>query len=197
MTTITKADKDEQFESGAVRGQAVGKGMPHLMPFFVLNEAMGYLADKPHAALLELSKVYEGGVRAGYEPRNWEKGMPASRFVDSAWRHYAMFHIGYVDEPHYDQFIWNLCGLAHIVNGVERGVYDDSLMDLQFHGVEFGADDVYTLDAFHVNGSHNPLDIFLHYLIQGNMETLYVAIAAALYRREKELQAEGRVYLSK
>ena len=83
------------FESGAVRDMGENKGRMDLMPMCVL---------------LRLSKHYEKGLQK-YGERNWEKGIPAHSFADSALRHLVKYLDGWDDEPHLDACLWNICGL--------------------------------------------------------------------------------------
>lgn len=45
--------------------------------------------------------------------RNWEKGMPFSRYVDSAKRHLDQFVMGMTDEDHLAAACWNLIAIMH------------------------------------------------------------------------------------
>ena len=45
--------------------------------------------------------------------RNWEKGMPFSRYVDSAKRHLDKFVMGMTDEDHLAAAAWNLFAIMH------------------------------------------------------------------------------------
>lgn len=85
-----------QFASGAVRDMHKGKGRCDLLPMCVL---------------LRLAKHYEAGA-VKYSDRNWEKGIPAHSFADSALRHLFKYLDGQKDEDHLIAAIWNLCGLA-------------------------------------------------------------------------------------
>lgn len=80
------------FGSGAERDRAEGKGRFDLLPMYALEQ---------------IAKVFEAGARK-YAPRNWEKGIPNSSFVDSAMRHMTKFTRGEWDEPHLVQAAWNL-----------------------------------------------------------------------------------------
>ena len=84
------------FESGAVRDMHEGKGRCDLLPMCVL---------------LRLARHYEAGSKK-YGDRNWEKGIPAHSFADSAMRHMFKYMDGQRDEDHLIAAIWNLCGLA-------------------------------------------------------------------------------------
>lgn len=85
-----------QFQSGAVRDMHTGKGRCDLLPMCVL---------------LRLARHYENGCQK-YGDRNWEKGIPAHSFADSAMRHIFKYMDGQRDEDHLIAAIWNLCGLA-------------------------------------------------------------------------------------
>jgi len=68
---IGDSGEREQHASGAVRDVRRGKGRFDLIT---------------PIAIAEVADVYEGGAEK-YAARNWEKGMPLSRFIDSAKRH--------------------------------------------------------------------------------------------------------------
>lgn len=85
-----------KFNTGAVRDLQEGKGRFDLLPMCVL---------------MRLAKHYEKGA-VKYGVRNWEKGIPAHSYVDSAFRHLVKYVDGWKDEDHLIAAIWNLCGLA-------------------------------------------------------------------------------------
>lgn len=126
-----------EFETGAVRDIAEGKGRCDLLPLEVIGKmtadvileniekyirtgAIMYLFDaidefagihfeNIYTAFLEVSKQYEEGAKK-YSERNWEKGIPVHCFIDSAVRHYLKVLRGDQDEPHSRAVIWNLLG---------------------------------------------------------------------------------------
>lgn len=57
--------------------------------------------------LLEVTKHFEDGAKK-YGENNWQKGIPANCYVDSAVRHYLKWRRGDEDEPHDRAFVWNL-----------------------------------------------------------------------------------------
>jgi hypothetical protein len=59
------------FETGAVRDGADGKGFFHCLPY---------------EAIEALAKLYEAGAKK-YAKDNWKKGIPFSRYLDSLLRH--------------------------------------------------------------------------------------------------------------
>lgn len=67
----------------------------------------GYLYDGLANMLLEVSKHFEDGAKK-YGEYNWQKGIPAHCYIDSAIRHYLKFHRGDKDERHDRAFLWNI-----------------------------------------------------------------------------------------
>ena len=137
--TLPDSGERRQFESGAVRDIAQGKGRCDLMPLGIIGEWMGddclihineYLCkgDPNHlwvafrtflrhrdmdtnTGLLEVAKHFEDGA-VKYGDRNWEKGIPVHCYIDSAVRHYFKYYRGDQDEPHDRAFMWNiLCAM--------------------------------------------------------------------------------------
>lgn len=96
MAEILDSGDRTVFPSGSVRDMHEGKGRCDLLPMCVL---------------LRLARHYENGCRK-YGDRNWEKGIPAHSFADSAMRHMFKYMDGQRDEDHLIAAIWNLCGLA-------------------------------------------------------------------------------------
>lgn len=56
---------------------------------------------------LDVAVHFEEGAKK-YGENNWQKGLPARSYVDSALRHYWKFMRGDVDERHDSAFVWNL-----------------------------------------------------------------------------------------
>jgi hypothetical protein len=127
-----------EFESGAVRDIAEGKGRCDLLPLGIIGNMTHHLvlvkiddyirvgdlynlfeaislfvesvySNNVYTALLELSKHYEEGSKK-YSDRNWEKGIPLHCFIDSGVRHYLKYMRGDEDEPHDRAFLWNMFG---------------------------------------------------------------------------------------
>lgn len=95
-TEIKDSGDRTEFNTGAVRDMHDGKGRFDLLPMCVL---------------MRLARHYEAGAKK-YSDRNWEKGIPAHSFADSAMRHLVKYMDGWDDEDHLIAAIWNLCGLA-------------------------------------------------------------------------------------
>ena len=81
----------------AVREPSTGKGR------FDLVTPFGWM---------RLAKWYELGAHK-YSDRNWEKGMPFSRYIDSALRHIVKWIMGMTDEDHLSAAVWNLLCIIH------------------------------------------------------------------------------------
>ncbi|MBO5037696.1 MAG: hypothetical protein J6D42_11540 [Clostridia bacterium] len=63
-------------------------------------------------ATRRLAKWMELGANK-YSDRNWEKGMPFSRYVDSAKRHLDKFVMGMEDEDHLAAVVFNVFAIMH------------------------------------------------------------------------------------
>lgn len=127
-----------EFDTGAVRDIAEGKGRCDLLPLVTIGRMLNddiligighyvHTGDRSYVenallrfvrlvygtdwtAILEVAKHYEDGA-AKYEPRNWEKGISLHCYIDSGIRHYLKFMRGDKDEPHDRAFVWNMLGL--------------------------------------------------------------------------------------
>lgn len=100
MSNSIMNDGGKRIEYGdgmAVREPSDGKGRFDLVSPF---------------ALARLAKWYELGA-IKYSDRNWEKGIPFSRYLDSAMRHLNKFAIGMDDEDHLAAAAWNIFAMMH------------------------------------------------------------------------------------
>ena len=84
-------------ENMAIREPTSGKGRYDLITPFGIDR---------------LARWYELGTKK-YNDRNWEKGMPFSRYVDSAKRHLNKYVMGMEDEDHLAAAVWNLMAIMH------------------------------------------------------------------------------------
>lgn len=126
-----------EFESGAVRDIAEGKGRCDLLPLGIVSTVIHsdnlarieeyvrtgntrrlYEVVKDfsikrfgsiYTAFLEVAKHYEDGA-SKYDERNWEKGIPLHCYIDSGVRHYFKYLRGDTDEHHDRAFLWNILG---------------------------------------------------------------------------------------
>ena len=80
-------------------------------------------------SLFRLSTVFEKGSHK-YGPNNWRKGIPLSRYLDSALRHLSEYAAGFRDEDHIAQAMWNVACLIETKWMIERGELPQDLNDL-------------------------------------------------------------------
>ena len=97
--TITVKDSGvrNKYDTGAVRDNHTGKGRFDLIPT---------------QGLLRLARLYENGSLK-YNDRNWEAGMPISRYVDAIFRHLVKYVAGCDDEDHLAAIAWNAFAIMH------------------------------------------------------------------------------------
>lgn len=110
---LKDSGKRKEFESGAVRDLRDGKGRYDLIS---------------PIALRRWALICESGAKK-YSERNWEKGMPVMRFLDSAVRHIYKHIEGKRDEDHLAQAMWNVSCAIHTIEMVERGLLPKELDD--------------------------------------------------------------------
>ena len=101
------------FDSGAQRDRQRGKGRPVLMSPF---------------ALMRLAAIYEKGGEK-YSERNYEKGMPLSEYMDSAFRHLIKLMLGWKDEDHAAMLAWNMFSFMHTQDCINNGLLPKELND--------------------------------------------------------------------
>lgn len=114
FTAVKDSGKRQEFSTGSVRDTQEGKGRYDLIS---------------PIALARLAKHYENGAKK-YGDRNWEKGQPLGRYLDSALRHINNFREGDRSEDHLSAAAWNLFSLIHTEEMVKRGSLPESLVDL-------------------------------------------------------------------
>ena len=111
--TLEDSGEREKYISGAQRDSETGKGRFDLLsPIF----------------LKRLAIVCEKGAEK-YSERNWEKGIPTMRFIDSAFRHINSYIEGQRTEDHIAQAAWNLMCFCHTIEMIERGILPKELDD--------------------------------------------------------------------
>jgi hypothetical protein len=107
----------QEFNTGAVRDTAEGKGRYDLLP---------------PAAIYAVSRIFEEGCKK-YGERNFESGIPLCRYIDSALRHIFNHLEGKRDEKHIVQAAWNLLAYIHTATMIERGLLPAELNNLPNH----------------------------------------------------------------
>ena len=96
---ILDSGNRREFESGAVRDMAEGKGRMDLLPW---------------SAIMEVSKHCENGALKYGEHNADGYGLPTHSFADSAMRHMAKYLEGWEDEPHLLACAWNVLMLIEM-----------------------------------------------------------------------------------
>lgn len=124
---LSKIDlgSDERLEytdGGAVREPATGKGRYDLISPYGLDR---------------LAHWYEAGATK-YPVRNWEKGIPYSRCLDSALRHLNKYRMNLNDEDHLAAAAWNIFAIMHY-QGLRL---DDEFNDLPEYSLRSESDSV-------------------------------------------------------
>ena len=104
----------QEFGTGSVRDTNIGKGRFDLIAPY---------------ALLRIAQHYENGARK-YGNRNWEKGQPLSRYLDSAMRHIIKVLMGLEDEDHLSACAWNIIAIIETQKRIELGLLPKELDDL-------------------------------------------------------------------
>lgn len=119
----------EVLDTGCVRQKTAGRGCYELMSPFVL---------KRDAELFEW-----GAKNRGH--RNWEKGMPFSRCIQSIYRHLVKYLMREPDDDHDDNLaairFW-AGALMHYGEMIRRGALPTTLDDLPFYSPQVADDAV-------------------------------------------------------
>lgn len=92
MAEILDSGTRREFDTGAVRDMAEGKGRFDLLPLEVI---------------WDLAKHFEKGALK-YGEYNWQKGIPVNSYWDSAVRHLWKHKMGWEDEDHAIAALWNV-----------------------------------------------------------------------------------------
>lgn len=112
---ITKdSGQRQEWATGSLRDVATGKGRFDLIP------------TEP---LRRLAQLYERGA-VKYGDRNWEKGQPLMRYIDSAMRHINCLIAGEPLEDHASAVVWNLFSFMYTKTKIEAGQLPKELNDL-------------------------------------------------------------------
>ncbi|MEO7099082.1 MAG: dATP/dGTP diphosphohydrolase domain-containing protein [Luteolibacter sp.] len=111
---LPNSGSQQKFATGSVRDSQEGRGRFDLLPAFAISE---------------VAKHFEAGARA-YAERNWEKGQPTSRYLNSALRHIFKHLDNQTDEPHLSAAAWNILCAIETAERVRRGLLPAELADL-------------------------------------------------------------------
>jgi len=102
---VKDSGKRQQFETGSKRDTNEGKPRYDLIPPLALNR---------------LAMHFANGAKK-YGDRNWEKGQPLNRYIESAERHLQKMKMGIVDEDHESALVWNIMAYMHTKMMIETG----------------------------------------------------------------------------
>lgn len=111
---VKDSGQRQDFKTGSHRDTNEGKGSFELLPPY---------------AIYRLARHFQNGARK-YEKRNWEKGQPLSRYLDSALRHLFKHLGGMRDEDHLIAAAWNILCLVETERRIEREILPQELNDL-------------------------------------------------------------------
>lgn len=130
MSDTTAKLKDsgarQQFDTGAVRDTQTLKGRFDLLPF---------------DGLLRIAQIFELGA-IKYEDRNWEKGIPVSRSINSGIRHLLKAANGHTDENHLALAGANVLFALATIERASRGVLPPDMNDLPSHLDDYNPSDL-------------------------------------------------------
>jgi len=111
---VQDSGKRQAFNTGSVRDTNEGK------PRYDLISSIG---------LYYLAMHYANGAKK-YGDRNWEKGQPLSRYIESLERHIQKTKIGLEDEDHVSAIAWNALAYIHTKKMIEAGELPKNLDDM-------------------------------------------------------------------
>ncbi len=112
--SLKDSGERKEFSTGAHRDLSANKGRFDLLP---------------PATLRSLAIHFEKGATK-YDARNWEKGIPISRYINSGMRHLFQFADGCDDENHLIAAIWNLVCAYETLLRIQDNVLPLELYDL-------------------------------------------------------------------
>jgi hypothetical protein len=116
---VKDSGKRQEFSTGSRRDTQDGKPRYDLISPIMLTRLGIHLA--------------KGAVK--YGDRNWEKGQPLMRYVDSALRHLYKWQARLGDEDHLTAAIWNLQAALHTEDQIMREILPEELDDRPRYGV--------------------------------------------------------------
>lgn len=111
---IKDSGQRQTWDTGSRRDTREGKGRYDLIPWEIIDADARYL---------------ELGAKK-YGDRNWERGQPLSRYLDSACRHLSKYMMGHRDEPHLLAVRWNVAAYLWTLNRIKNGDLPADLDDI-------------------------------------------------------------------
>lgn len=114
FNAVKDSGERQEFNTGSRRDTREGKGRYDLLPAH---------------AIRRLAKHFENGARK-YGERNWEKGQPLSRYLDSAMRHLFCYLEGDRSEDHMSACAWNCMAFIETEKKINEGLLPKELDDI-------------------------------------------------------------------
>lgn len=111
---VKDSGERQEFSTGSKRDTNKGKGRFDLIPPY---------------ALKRLAQHYENGADK-YGDRNWEKGQPLARYLDSVIRHVYAYLGGSDEEDHLAAVAWNAMAVIETLHRIELGILPVELDNL-------------------------------------------------------------------
>ena len=111
MSEVFAVEFADAFEEGSIAyvlGDVAGfqrTGDEHWLCIAIAHYSQAVHFSLP-TLMLDVAKHFENGALK-YGERNWQKGIPISRYIDSALRHLMKDCAGETDEDHAAAFVWN------------------------------------------------------------------------------------------
>lgn len=111
MSKVFAVEFADEFEEGSIADvlKAIADfrrtGNKRWLCIAIAHYSQAVHVDLPKL-MLDVAKHFENGALK-YGEHNWEKGIPVSRYIDSATRHLMKDLAGETDEDHAAAFIWN------------------------------------------------------------------------------------------
>lgn len=116
MPIKKETGKERQFDTGARKQAAAGKGTPVLVP-----------GD----AILDVAKHFEDGAVL-HGANNWCLGIPLGELMNSLERHIAQFKMGLKDEDHLRAIAWNAIVLLATKLRIDADILPKELDDIYY-----------------------------------------------------------------
>ena len=111
MSKVFAVEFADEFEEGSIADVLKSiadfqrTGNKRWLCIAIAQYSLAVNVDLPKL-MLDVAKHFENGALK-YGERNWEKGIPISRYIDSALRHLMKDLAGETDEDHAAAFVWN------------------------------------------------------------------------------------------
>lgn len=188
-----------QFATGAQRDGQTGKGRMDLLPPDTMIFLDAYTEERLVTwginGIFEVSKLFEKGALK-YAARNWEKGIPLSRYFDSGLRHAHKAIRGDQDEDHATAAAWNaICGIT-TYNRAQSGFLPIELIDLPtpYDRSRLKSGDLFSISNFnelnHLARGITEMYVAMMYLDMENLSMAALHFLAAVELRERTQQKE-------